>query len=107
MLTLVWRIVSNDECDCTFSFSIKKLFLQPGKHAAWVLALAPDVPVERVACLCVDSNHSCAFRKRFTVEKRDWHSVVAILTELFVSFVCEPLLPELLEVVDFIIDTWS
>lgn len=72
-----------------------------------VFSLSPSVPVETIARLCVISNDARACGHSLLVEKFDWHAIIAVLTELFVSLLSKPVLPHILEVVDLVVDTWG
>ena len=71
----------------------------------WVLALSPDVPVEAVALLCIVCQHTRARWHGLFIKELDGHAVVAVLSKFLVSLRRQPVLPVLLEVVNFIVDT--
>ena len=105
MLALLRRVVRNQEGKSPLCFYLHQLLFQPSEHVSWIFSLPPGVPVETVACLSVVRNDARASWHSLLIQELDGHAVVAVLTELFVSFLSEPVLPHVLEVIDFIIDT--
>lgn len=105
MLALLGSVVGDQEGKTALSFSVQKLLFKPGKLMARVLSLSPDVPVETVAGLSVVCNDAGSLWHRLAIEQLDGLAVVSILAKLFIGLWSQPVLPHLLEVVDFVVDT--
>ena len=105
MLALLRRVVRNQECKSFLRLDFQQFLFEPCEHMSRVFPLSPCVPVETVASLSVICNDTRACRHGLLVEEFDWHAVIAILAKLFVSLLSQPVLPHILEVVNFVVDT--
>ena len=106
VLLVRWCVVHEDNCKATLSLNLEELLLKPGELMAWIFTLLPHSHVAWISRSGVDSNDSSAGRKFLTILQINLLAVVAVLSELLLSFWSEPVAPHLLVLVDRVVWIW-
>lgn len=103
MLTVCRRVVTHHDCKTLGSFDTQELVLEPGEHMTWVVAFPPDVEVEGIANVSVDSNDLGTFRHTLAIFKFDVKRVVSELPILSCCIFTDPLSPHIFVMVDCVV----